>query len=84
MRSPNILTVPIVNGLTNESHPCQIMADIMTFEEKRGSIKGKKLFGLAMETTFLIVFCTQLKNLIFHLFFRANRIRPIEKFNPKC
>ena len=36
-------TVPVVNGLTNESHPCQIMADIMTFEEKRGSIKGKKV-----------------------------------------
>ena len=28
-------TVPVINGLTNESHPCQIMADIMTFEEKR-------------------------------------------------
>ena len=36
-------TVPIINGLTNESHPCQIMADIMTFEEKRGSIEGKKV-----------------------------------------
>ena len=36
-------TVPVINGLTNESHPCQIMADIMTFEEKKGSIKGKKV-----------------------------------------
>jgi ornithine carbamoyltransferase len=36
-------TVPVINGLTNESHPCQIMADIMTFEEKRGSIKGKRV-----------------------------------------
>ena len=36
-------TVPVINGLTNESHPCQIMADIMTFEEKRGPIKGKKV-----------------------------------------
>ena len=36
-------TLPVINGLTNESHPCQIMADIMTFEEKRGSIKGKKV-----------------------------------------
>ena len=36
-------TVPVINGLTNESHPCQIMADIMTYEEKRGSIKGKKV-----------------------------------------
>ena len=36
-------TVPVINGLTNRSHPCQIMADIMTFEEHRGPIKGKKV-----------------------------------------
>ena len=35
--------VPVINGLTNRSHPCQIMADIMTFEEHRGPIKGKKV-----------------------------------------
>jgi ornithine carbamoyltransferase len=34
-------TVPVINGLTKLSHPCQIMADIMTFEEKKGSIRGK-------------------------------------------
>ncbi len=33
--------VPIINGLTNEYHPCQILADIFTFIEHRGSIKGK-------------------------------------------
>jgi len=33
--------VPVINGLTNEYHPCQILADIFTFIEKRGSIKGK-------------------------------------------
>ncbi len=33
--------VPVINGLTNEFHPCQIMADIFTFEEHRGSIKDK-------------------------------------------
>lgn len=33
-------SVPVINGLTRHSHPCQIMADVMTFEEKRGSIKG--------------------------------------------
>jgi ornithine carbamoyltransferase len=33
--------VPVINGLTNEFHPCQILADIFTFEEQRGSIKGK-------------------------------------------
>ena len=36
-------SVPVINGLTNRSHPCQIMADILTFEEHRGPIKGKKV-----------------------------------------
>lgn len=34
-------TIPIVNGLTDKTHPCQIMADIMTFEEHLGPIKGR-------------------------------------------
>ena len=34
-------TVPIINGLTHRSHPCQVLADVMTFEEHRGSIRGK-------------------------------------------
>ena len=34
-------SVPVINGLTDRSHPCQIMADIMTAEEKLGSLKGK-------------------------------------------
>ncbi|SMX29410.1 Ornithine carbamoyltransferase [Pelagimonas phthalicica] len=36
-------SVPVINGLTDRTHPCQIMADILTFEEHRGSIKGKKV-----------------------------------------
>ncbi|PYE85412.1 ornithine carbamoyltransferase [Pseudoroseicyclus aestuarii] len=36
-------TVPVINGLTNRTHPCQIMTDIMTFEEHRGPIAGKKV-----------------------------------------
>ena len=36
-------SVPVINGLTNRTHPCQIMADIMTYEEHRGPIKGKKV-----------------------------------------
>jgi len=35
--------VPVINGLTDRTHPCQIMADIMTFEEHNGPIKGKKV-----------------------------------------
>jgi len=33
-------TVPVINGLTRRSHPCQVMADVMTFEEHKGSIRG--------------------------------------------
>ncbi|QIE47084.1 ornithine carbamoyltransferase [Pseudohalocynthiibacter aestuariivivens] len=35
--------VPVINGLTDRTHPCQIMADVLTYEEHRGSIKGKKV-----------------------------------------
>ncbi len=35
--------VPVINGLTDRTHPCQIMADVLTFEEHRGPIKGKKV-----------------------------------------
>jgi ornithine carbamoyltransferase len=33
--------VPVINGLTKRSHPCQVMADVMTYEEHRGSIRGR-------------------------------------------
>jgi len=36
-------TVPVINGLTRRSHPCQVMADVMTFEEHRGSIEGRRV-----------------------------------------
>jgi ornithine carbamoyltransferase len=34
-------TVPVINGLTKFSHPCQVLTDVMTFEEKKGSIRGR-------------------------------------------
>ena len=34
-------TVPVINGLTKSSHPCQVMADVLTFEEHRGPIRGR-------------------------------------------
>jgi ornithine carbamoyltransferase len=34
-------TVPVINGLTNSSHPCQLMADVMTLQEKKGPLAGK-------------------------------------------
>jgi ornithine carbamoyltransferase len=36
-------SIPVINGLTDRSHPCQILADILTFEEHRGPITGKTL-----------------------------------------
>jgi len=36
-------TVPVINGLTRRSHPCQVMADVMTYEEHRGPIRGKTI-----------------------------------------
>jgi ornithine carbamoyltransferase len=40
------LSIPIINGLTDLSHPCQIMSDIMTYEELKGPIKNKKITWL--------------------------------------
>ena len=34
---------PVINGLSDRSHPCQILADILTYQEERGEIKGKKV-----------------------------------------
>ncbi len=36
-------TVSVINGLTRRSHPCQVLADVMTFEEKRGPIRVRKV-----------------------------------------
>ncbi len=36
-------TVPVINGLTDDTHPCQLMADIMTFEEHRGPVAGRTI-----------------------------------------
>ena len=50
-------TIPVINGLTDRSHPCQLMADIMTFEERRGPIRGSTVAwcgdGNNMATTWL-------------------------------
>jgi len=36
-------TIPVINGLTDKTHPCQVMADIQTFEEHLGPIKGRRV-----------------------------------------
>jgi ornithine carbamoyltransferase len=40
-RFASVSRVPVINGLTNEYHPCQVLGDIFTFLERRGSISGK-------------------------------------------
>jgi len=40
------LNIPIINGLTDLNHPCQIMSDVLTFEELKGPIKNKKIAWL--------------------------------------
>ena len=42
-RFAQVSTVPVINGLTDKSHPCQIMADLVTIEEHRGPIAGKTI-----------------------------------------
>ncbi|MGL4394930.1 MAG: ornithine carbamoyltransferase [Hyphomicrobium sp.] len=41
MQLAEFATIPVVNGLTDKSHPCQVMADVLTFEEHKGPIKGR-------------------------------------------
>ncbi|NGM50766.1 ornithine carbamoyltransferase [Caulobacter sp. 602-2] len=42
-RFAQVSTVPVINGLTDKSHPCQIMADLLTIEEHRGDVGGKTI-----------------------------------------
>ena len=42
--------IPVINGLTNSSHPCQIMADVMTFEEHRGPVEGRRVVWIGAGT----------------------------------
>ena len=42
-RFARVSTVPVINGLTDRSHPCQILADLLTIEEHRGPVAGKTL-----------------------------------------
>ena len=59
--------VPVINGLTNEYHPVQIMTDIMTFEEHCGSIKGKKVAWIGDANNMSYSWLEAAKILGFHL-----------------
>ena len=59
--------VPVINGLTDRSHPCQILADMMTFMEKRGSIEGKKVAWIGDCNNVALSLVHAAKPLGFHL-----------------
>jgi len=67
-------TVPIVNGLTDRSHPCQIMADMQTIEEHRGPVGGKTLAWIGDGNNVL----TSLVHAAVRLGFRLNVATPPE------
>ena len=67
-------TVPVINGLTKRSHPCQVMADLMTFEEHRGPINGKKIAWTGDANNVL----TSWVQLATHLPFRLDIATPVE------
>jgi ornithine carbamoyltransferase len=67
-------TVPVINGLTKRSHPCQVMADLMTFEEHRGPIAGKKIAWTGDANNVLASWI----ELAAHLRFRLEIATPLE------
>jgi ornithine carbamoyltransferase len=60
-------TVPVINGLTRQSHPCQVLADVMTFEEHRGLIRGKTVAWSGATNNVLVSWMHAAERFRFHL-----------------
>ena len=60
-------TVPVINGLTRQSHPCQVLADVMTFEEHRGLIRGKTVAWSGATNNVLVSWMHAAERFKFHL-----------------
>ena len=60
-------TVPVINGLTRQSHPCQVLADVMTFEEHRGLIRGKTVAWSGAINNVLVSWMHAAERFEFHL-----------------
>ena len=71
-------TVPVINGLTHRSHPCQVLADVMTFEERRGPIRGKTIAWTGDANNVLTSWVHAAERFEFHL-----RIASPPKLAPK-
>ncbi|MEM1161704.1 MAG: ornithine carbamoyltransferase [Pseudomonadota bacterium] len=73
-------TIPVINGLTNASHPCQIMADVMTYEENKGPIKGAKVVWTGDGNNVFTSFSHAAKAFDFELVFTGpETLRPPEE-----
>ena len=71
----NMPTVPVINGLTNRTHPCQIMADVMTYEEHRGPIAGSRWSGLGTATCLCVIpACGRSVWVRLYLYWAGNRL----------
>jgi ornithine carbamoyltransferase len=66
-RFARVSTVPVINGLTERSHPCQILADLMTIEEHRGPIAGKTIAWVGDGNNVCASFIHAAAKLGFHL-----------------
>jgi ornithine carbamoyltransferase len=60
-------TIPVINGLTRRSHPCQVLADVMTFEESRGPIRGRTVAWTGDATNVLTSWMHAAQRFDFHL-----------------
>jgi ornithine carbamoyltransferase len=60
-------TIPVINGLTRHSHPCQVLADVMTFEEHRGPIRGRTVAWTGDATNVLTSWMHAAERFEFHL-----------------
>ena len=60
-------TIPVINGLTRRSHPCQVLADVMTFEEHRGPIRGRTVAWTGDATNVLTSWMHAAQRFDFHL-----------------
>ena len=72
--------IPIINGLTDESHPCQVLTDVFTFQEIRGSITGKKVVWLGVANNVFQSFLHAAVAFNFHIVFSGpEKFQPSEK-----
>ena len=60
-------SIPVINGLSDEAHPCQLLADIMTYEELRGPIAGKKVAWIGDGNNMCNSYINASRQFAFHL-----------------